>query len=555
MINLNFDKWYWLNEQSIKFLRNGYINEKDDIKLHFRKIGEKVEKMRNIKGFADKFEDYVSRGWYLLPTPGITNFLHEKECPISCFGSFAGDSVKNLLFTDAEIGMLSKIGGGTSVDLSTIRKEGSSISGGGFADGIMKYIKRLQDTTSWISQRSRRGKCATYLDVRHPDIKKYLTIKDRTSEIQEIPFGVKIDDKWIEELKKGDSEKRIIWAEIIKKKFESGFPYIMYTGNINNNKPDIYKDLDMNINNSNLCTEILLSNDNSTTFVCCISAMNLVHFDDWKNTDAIETLLLLLDCFLEDFINKSKDNPLLKRAVKFAEEQLAVGIGASGYHSYLQKNMIPFESMEAKTINSKIFKIIQKQSLEASIRMAEKYGQAPILKNTKYKRRHVTLNAIAPNTSSSEIVGQWSQSIEPIYSNYYIKALAKNKYAQKNKFLEILLDSKNKNTNEVWNSIKNNNGSVQHLDFLSEKEKFVFKTQEEISPMEIIIQNSVRQKFIDQGISLNIMIPFNTPAKDVSQLYLKAHELGIKTLYYQFNQNAAQKFTRDSILECETCAG
>lgn len=548
-----FEDWYWLNSQSKEFLENGYIE--GDIKDHFQKIANKAEKMLNKPGWADKFMNNLAKGYYLLPTPGITNYLHDKESAISCFGSYAQDSVEGLLLTDAEIGMLCKIGGGTSVSLSDIRKEGSPITGGGFADGVMKYIKRLQDTTSWISQRSRRGKVAVYLDVEHPDIKKYLTIKDRISDIHEVPFAVIIGDEWIKSLKEGDLDKRETWSKIIKKKFETGFPYIMFKDNVNNNKPDIYKELGLNINNSNLCTEILLSNDHFSSFVCCIGAMNLVHFDEWKDTDAVEILLNLLDTFLLDFIEKNKDNPLMQRPVKFAREQMAIGIGASGWHSYLQRNMIPVESMQAKFKNTEIFKKLQEMSINASEKMAIEYGKAPILKSDKYKRRHVTLNAIAPNTSSSEIFGQWSQSIELTYSNYFIKALSKSKHSQKNYFLEKLLIHKNKNTEETWETIKNNNGSVQHLEFLSENEKNVFKTFSEVSPMELLIQNSTRTKYIDQGISFNTMIPFGTPAKEVSDYYLKAHELGIKTCYYQLNQSSAQTFTRRSILECDSCAG
>jgi ribonucleoside-diphosphate reductase alpha chain len=548
-----FEKWYWLNDRSVEFLENGYI--KGDIKEHFKKIGDKAEALLGKEGWSEKFLDYVARGWYLLPTPGVTNFIHPKESAISCFGSYCEDSVEGLLMTDAEIGMLSKIGGGTSVCLTPVRAEGEPITGGGFADGPMRMVKRVQDTTSWISQRSRRGKVATYLSVRHKDIGKYLTIKDKTSDIHEVPFGVVIDSAWVRELKEGDVEKRDIWAKIIKKKFETGYPYILFEDNANDNTVDVYKDKKMKINNSNLCTEILLFNDHFNTFVCCIGAMNLVHYDEWKDTDAVEILLNLLDTFLLDFIDKNKDNPLMKRAVNFAEQQMAVGIGASGYHSYLQMNDIAIESMDAKMLNVEIFRKLKDMSYAASEKMATEYGKAPLLAEDKYTRRHVTLNAIAPNLSSSEIFGQWSNSIEPNYSNYYIKALAKNKYAHKNPLLEEVLERIGNNTQEVWDSIKNNNGSVQHLHFLSDHQKLVFKTSFEISPMELLLQNAARTKHIDQGISFNTMIPFGTPAKEVSDFYLKAHELGIKTLYYQLNQNAAQQLTRKSIMECEACAG
>jgi ribonucleoside-diphosphate reductase alpha chain len=563
-----FDRWYWLNDQSQAFLKNGYIPEDsivygEQVKQHFSKIALKAESILNKPGYADKLFDYIAKGYYLLPTPAITNFLSEKESAISCFGSYVEDSVEGLLFTDAEIGMLSKVGGGTSCDLSAIRSKGSLITGGGFADGPMRFVERLQDTTGWINQRSRRGKVATYLSVDHPDIYSYLTIKDRTSDIHEVPFAVKFPKGWIASMKEGDSDKREIWAKIIKKKFETGFPYLFFDDNVNDNLPDIYEGLDMKVNNSNLCTEILLPNSHKETFVCCIGAMNLVHYDEWKDTDAVEVLVYLLDAFLTDFINKNNSNPLMARAVRFAEQHRAIGVGASGYHSYLQKNMIAFESWEAKSKNVEIFKTLKEQSYAASEKMGFLYGVAPLIKDyneyiaprTLITRRHTTLNAIAPNTSSSEIVGQWSQSIEPVYSNYYIKDLAKVKYAQKNYFLVELLESKSKNTEDVWEAIKNNNGSVQHLEFLSEKEKLVFKTFSEISPMEILIQNASRTKYIDQGISFNTMIPYGTPAKEVSEYYLKAHEMGVKTCYYQLNQSAAQTFTRKSIMECDVCSG
>lgn len=548
-----FEPWYWLNDHSKAYLQNGYL--KGDEKQHFRKIAEKAEKILKVEGYADKLYNNLSKGWYLLPTPGITNFLHKTESSISCFGSYVEDSVEGLLLSDAECGMLSKIGGGTSGDISDIRAKNSPITGGGKADGIMRYIKRLQDTTSWITQRSRRGKFAVYYDVDRPEIHDFLTIKDRTSDIHEIPFAVKIGDSFIRKLEEGDRESREIWAKIIKKKIETGFPYLMFKDTVNNNINDIYKEKNLKVNNSNLCTEILLSNSHKETFVCCIAAMNCVHFDEWKDTDAVEVLLMLLDVFLRDFVSKNEDNPLMERSVRFAKNQMAVGIGLSGWHSYLQMNMIPIESMEAKFKNTEVFKKLKDMSYKASEILAKKWGRAPIFEGTKIQRRHATLNAVAPNTSSSEIVGQWSQSIEPIYSNYYISVKAKVKRTVKNYWLVNLLEKKGLNTKEVWESIKNKNGSVQHLKELTEKEKNVFKTFQEISPMELLIQNSVRQKYIDQGISFNTMVPYGTSAKEISKYYLKAHELGLKTMYYQLNQNAAQEFTRKSMNECNTCSG
>jgi len=549
----SFEPWYWLTEASKQYLESGYIS--GDIKEHFWKMAEKAEKMLGKEGYAQRLYDNITKGWYLLPTPGITNFLDEKESAISCFGTYIDDTVLSLLLGDSEIGMMSKAGGGTSAWLNPIRPEGAPVSRGGFADGPMKYVKRLQETTGWINQSNRRGKVAVWMDVENPEIHKFLTIKNKTSEIHEVPFGVTIGDEWIADMKNGDKEKQNIWATIIKKKFETGFPYLFFKDNVNKVAPQVYKDKGMVINHSNLCTEIMLSNDDRSSFVCCIGAMNLVHYEEWKDTDAVEILVYLLDTFLTDFINKNENNPLMQRPVNFAREQRAIGVGFSGWHSYLQSQMIPVESMEAKWKNIEIFKLIGEQSKAASKKMALEYGKPLLLAEDKYEMRHVTTNAGAPNTSSGDIFGAWSQSIELLLSNYFIKALAKVKKEQKNYWLQQLLIEKGQDTKEVWDSIMYNNGSAQHLTFLSEQEKNVFKTATEVSPMELLIQQAQRQKYIDQGISFNTFVVAGTPAKEVSDYYLKAHEMGIKSLYYQLNQNAAQQFTRKSMLECDFCAG
>jgi ribonucleoside-diphosphate reductase alpha chain len=551
---LNYkEPFYWLNDISTNFLYAGetpYLPKDTDAKKHFRLFAEKVAKLKNKPELANIIYDYIGRGYYLIPTPGITNFLTEKESPVSCFGSYVEDSVFGLMYTDAEIGMMSKLGGGTSAYLGDIRAKGSPITGGGHADGVMRYALRLQDTTGYINQKSRRGKCAAYLSFNHPEIHDWLTIMDKESPIQELPFGVCISDEDIAKIKSGDKAARNTWAKVIKKRFQRGFPYIFFTDNVNNNKPEVYSD--NKIYASNLCTEICLPSSEDESFTCVILALNLVHYDDFPK-DVVDIAFYILDAFVDDFISKNEDNVLMARAVDFAKNHRAVGLGASGWHSYLQLNNIAIESMQAKHANNKIFKWLRTASLEASEKLAVEYGEAPITKGTG--RRHSTLNAIAPNTSSSEIFGQWSQSIEPIYSNYMLKALAKGKRMHKNPILQSLLHSIGQDTEAVWDDIAKHNGSVQHLEFLSQHEKDVFKTFIEISPMELLIQNAQRQKYIDQGISFNTMVPAGTPAKDVSTLYLKAHELGLKSLYYQLNQNSAQQFTRKNILECSSCAG
>jgi ribonucleoside-diphosphate reductase alpha chain len=355
----------------------------------------------------------------------------------------------------------------------------------------------------------------------------------------------------MQEMKDGDAAKRKIWARIIRKRYETGYPYIMWSDTVNKNAPKVYKDKNYKIHASNLCSEIALSSSTTESFVCDLSSMNLLHFDEWYETDAVEILTYFLDAVMEEYIEKTRDIPFMNKAHNFAKNQRALGVGGLGWHSYLQSKTIPFESMEAKIINAKVWKFIQEKTLKASQEMAIKFGEPELLKG--YGARNVCLVAIAPTTSSSFILGQVSPSIEPLNSNYFVKDLAKGRFSFKNPFLEKALESYNKNDKDTWQSIMVHGGSVQHLEFLSEKEKLVFKTFGEISQKEIIIQAAQRQKFIDQSQSLNLMIHPQTPIKEVNELLLFAWESGIKTLYYQRGTNPSQELARSLINNCVSC--
>jgi ribonucleoside-diphosphate reductase alpha chain len=294
----------------------------------------------------------------------------------------------------------------------------------------------------------------------------------------------------------------------------------------------------------------MLSNGPDESFVCDLSSLNLEQWDNWKDTDAVETLTYFLDSVMTEFINKTETMKFMAHPRNFAINQRALGIGVLGWHTYLQSKMISFESMEAKLVNTKIWKTIRSKSDAASEEMAKLFGEPPLLKG--YGRRNVTTLAVAPTTSSSFILGQASPSVEPLNSNYFVKDLAKGKFTYKNPYLEKLLEEKSKNTEGVWKSILVKGGSVQHLEFLTQEEKNVFKTFGEISQKEIVIQAAARQKYIDQGQSLNLMIPPNTKPKDVNDLLIFAWENGIKSLYYQRSANPAQELAR-SILTCSSC--
>lgn len=693
---MKYPKYYWLNQKTRDFLSKGYLSESQTAEDRVQEIANAAEKYLGIDGFAAKFEDYMGRGWFSLSSPVWANYGTDRGLPVSCNGSYVGDNMESILGKLAEISMMTKHGAGTSAYFGDLRSRGAKISKGGESSGPVHFLELFDCATNVISQSNvRRGSMAAYLPVEHPDILEFLKIREEGNEIQGLSIGVCIGDDWMKSLLGGDKDKKKIWAAIIKKRFESGYPYIHFTDTVNNAAPKVYKDKGMKIHASNLCVapetllltkegsfrisdlenkdvevwngkewskttvkktgenqkllsvrlicsikkdggicgddstrginvtpyhkfflscgkevkanelkygdrllsyfdpsgyennmyvysveeqdylsdtycvnepiehkavfngiltgncnEINLSSDEETSFVCVLSSINLLHWDDLKDTDAIETMMYFLDTVTEEYIQKTANMKFMEAANKFAREQRAVGMGVLGWHSYLQSRMIAFESMEAKMLNAQIFKTLNQKSLKASKELAEKYGEPPLLKG--YGERMVTRMAIAPTTSSSFILGQVSPSIEVMDSCYFVKDLAKGKFTYKNPFLKELLHSKGKDDAETWKSILIHGGSVQHLDFLSAHEKDVFKTFGEVSQKEIVIQAAQRIAYLDQSQSLNLMIPADAPAKDASQLLIFAWEQGVKGAYYQRSSNPAQELARN-ILQCRSC--
>jgi len=545
---------YWLNKDSLKFLERGYLIEGETPEQRIRDIAEAAERYLHIPGFADKFESYMHAGFFSLSSPVWSNFGRERGLPISCFGSYIDDRLEEIVGNKlAEIGMMTKSGGGTSAYFGALRPRGAPISTGGTSTGSVHFMELYDKLMNVVSQGNvRRGSFAAYLPIDHGDIEEFLKIRGEGNSIQDLSIGVTITDDWMNSMLEGDKDKRKIWGQVIKKRFESGYPYLFFTDAANNAAPQVYKDKGLKINHSNLCTEIFLSNGVDESFVCCLSSINLERWDELKDTDAIVTLNLFLDSVITEFIDKTADVPFMDAPRKFAINQRAIGIGVLGWHSLLQSKMIAFESMEAKLLNTEIFSTLRSESDSASTQMATMYGEPPLL--TGYNRRNTTTLAVAPTTSSSFILGQVSPSIEPLNSNYFTKDLAKGKFTFKNPYLSKLLKSKGQDTLEVWKDVLSHGGSVQHLEFLTQGEKDVFKTFGEISQKEIVIQAASRQKFIDQGQSLNLMIPPNTKPKEVSELMIFAWQQGIKSLYYQRSANPSQELAR-SILTCSTCEG
>ncbi len=688
-------EYYWLNNHSRTFLERGYLEEGISPEDRIKQISKNAESILKIKGFAKKFEEYMKLGFYSLATPIWTNFGNKRGLPVSCFGSYVQDRMESILTKSAEVGMMSKLGGGTSGYFGDLRPRGTKISVGGESSGAVHFMEIFDKVAEVISQGSaRRGSFAAYMPIEHNDIEEFLRIRSEGHSIQNMSIGVTVTDEFMKSLVDGDKEKRKIWAKVIQKRFETGYPYIMFVDNSNKNAPKVYKDKKLKINSSNLCvapwtsimtkngdivmeensgkeveiwngknwskvtiiktgsnqklirikiirreydeydtenlswkdldvteyhkfylkngkevkaselkdgdrllsfyddrgrtfvcevigiedveglhdtycvnepfehkaifngvltgncSEIQLYSDEENSFVCVLSSINLLHWDEIKETDAIETMTYFLDSVCEEFIRKTDGSKYLEAARNFALNQRALGLGALGWHSYLQSKMIAFESMKAKMLNSEIWKTIRERSDIATKKMAEEYGEPPLLKG--YGRRNVTTLAVAPTTSSSFILGQVSPSIEPLNSNYFVKNLAKGKFTYKNPYLKEVLKKHEKNNDEVWKSILVKGGSVQHLDFLTDEEKNVFKTFGEISQKEVVIQAAQRQKYIDQAQSLNLMIPPSASPKEVNSLLIEGWELGIKTFYYQRSANPAQELAR-SLTTCSSC--
>lgn len=544
---------YWITPDTRTFLSRGYLPEGQSVEERIKVIAARAEELLGgvWPGFAAKLEDYLLKGWISLSSPIWSNFGTDRGLPISCNGSYVGDSVLSILSKQAEIGMMSKYGSGTSLFMGAIRPRGDIISTGGVADGPVHYVSLYENTVSTISQNNvRRGSCAVYLPVEHPDIKEFLELKEEGSAGQHISMGVTISDQWMEDMLAGDAKNRKIWTRIIKKRFETGYPYIIFSDTANRDKPEWWQNAQDIIWASNLCTEIFQPSKEVESFVCCLLSINALHYDEWKNTDLVKVVTFLLDTVLTEYIDKLDGIPFMEAARNAAIKNRAIGIGVLGWHSYLQSKMIPYRSSEAKSINVELFKKISDDSWDASERLATLFGEPEATKG--YGQRNATRMALAPTTSSSFILGAVSPSTEPENSNYYIKDLAKGKFTYKNPHLKKLLEEKGLDTAAIWKEILLNGGSVQFMNQLSDHEKSVFETFGEIPQFEVISQAAMRQSYIDQGQSLNLMIHPDASPKDVSDLLVEGWKLGIKSFYYQRSTNPAQEYAR-SLLACVSC--
>ncbi|MCO5258834.1 MAG: ribonucleoside-diphosphate reductase subunit alpha [Crocinitomicaceae bacterium] len=545
------ERLWWKNEESEQILNRGYLLKGETVEGAIDRVASAAARRLYKPELKEAFIEMIERGWMSLSSPIWANMGTERGLPISCFNVHVPDSIESITHKLGEVIMQTKTGGGTSGYFGELRARGSAVTDNGMSSGAVSFMRLFDTAMDTISQGGvRRGAFAAYLDIDHPDCEEFLQIKDIGSPIQNLFNAVCVPDYWMQEMIDGDVEKRALWAKVLESRQQKGLPYIFFSDNVNRNKPQVYKDHNLTISASNLCSEIMLPSTDDESFICCLSSMNLELYDEWKDTEAVKLAIFFLDAVLQEFIEKTEGNYYLSSANRFAKRHRALGLGVLGWHSLLQRRMIPFEGLQAKQLTTEIFSYLHDKTEKATQELAAIYGEPELLKG--YGRRNTTTMAIAPTTSSSAILGQTSPGIEPFSSNYFKAGLAKGNFIRKNKYLRALLESKGIDNEDTWRNIMMNQGSVQHLDGLTEDEKAVFKTFKEISQLEIIQQASIRQKYVDQAQSLNINIPSGIPIKDVNKLIIEAWKLGVKTLYYQRSQSVSKEMAVN-VVSCVSC--
>lgn len=545
-------QYNWLTQEARDFLSNGYIQDQT-AEERYSDIADRFEELTKIKGFADKWRYYFSQGWTTLSSPIISNLGKDTGLPASCNFLAIQDTIQSITSSEFEMSMLAANGAGTARTFTNIRAKGEKYGVNGKSEGVMSWIESHAQKIYKISQGGvRRGFLTAYLRVTHPEIHDFLTIGREGSTIKRITTGVTIPSGWIQEMLAGDESKWEIFTKIHESRAEIGRPYILFEDNCNIGKHQSYIDNGVWLSDSNICTECIELTNAEKEFLCVLLSVNATRYDEWKDTDFIFDCNLALDAVITEYIEKASKIPGHEKAARFAREHRSIGIGVMGFHTLLQQKSIVFGSLESHQLNSRLFKYIRSESDRASKWMGEQWGIAPYLYNSGYFDRNTSRIAIAPTKSTSFIAGGISEGVNLIDSNYNTKDLAKSQSEWKNPELEKVLEQYNKNTKDVWLSILDNGGSVQHLDFLTQHEKDVFKIATEISQLDVVKLAASRQRYIDQSQSVNLTIPKNASAFDVIGLTLEAHKEGLKTLYYQHNVNSAMEASR-SLLTCSGC--
>jgi ribonucleoside-diphosphate reductase alpha chain len=575
----------WGNtEIYIKTISKGYLLAGETPKDAYWRVSTAVARRLGKPQLASKFFDYIWRGWLNLATPVLSNTGTDRGLPISCFGIDVADSIQDIGSKNLEMMLLAKHGGGVGIGMNMIRPAGSKITGNGTSDGVVPFAKIYDSTILATNQGSvRRGAASVNLNIDHPDFEDWLEIREPKGDVNRQCLNmhqcVVVSDKFMRRLEEGDDDARRKWGKVLQKRKATGEPYIMYKGNVNKQNPDAYKQNGLKVYMTNICSEITLHTDESHSFVCCLSSLNLAKYDEWKDTDLIYTATWFLDGVLEEFIQRAKNMRGFENSVRSAEKGRALGLGVLGWHTYLQQKGMSFEGLPAQFETRKIFSQIKIESERASRDLANEYGEPLWCVGTGMRNTH--LRAIAPTVSNSKLSGNVSAGIEPWAANVFTEKTAKGTFIRKNRELEKVLRKLGINTKETWDKILEDGGSVQDIAELdnwgyiagkmtnrvditdaniANKEvdwvKDVFKTFKEINQLELVKQAGIRQQYVDQSVSLNLAFPAQASPKWINQIHIEAWKQGIKTLYYMRTESVlrgdiAMRATDPDCLSCD----
>ena len=556
----------WMNEISLSMISKGYLLPDEDVYGAFKRVSRAASRRLKRKDLYPFFLEAISKNWLCLASPVLSNLGTERGMPISCFGIDTDDSIEGIALANSELMRLSSQGGGVGIGVSRIRGRGKAISGNGVSEGVVPWVKIYDSTILATNQGSvRRGAASVNLHINHPDIEEFLMIRRPKGDVNRQCLNmhqcVVIDDEFMNKVEEKDPKAIKLWGEILKTRLETGEPYIMFEDNVNNANPEAYKKNNLQVSMTNICSEIALYTDELHSFICCLSSLNLARWDEWKDYKFENEMTLpeltcwFLEGVLQEFIDRSKNIRFMENTYRSASKGRAIGIGVLGWHTFLQEKNIPFAGLQANSYTRLMFDFIEKEALKASRDQAKEYGEPEWCKGTGLRHTHHL--AIAPTVSNAHISGGVSPSIEPIPANVYNLKTAKGTFIKKNPTLEKLLEEKGYNIDSVWEQIARDKGSVMGLPdyILTDEEKEIFLTFKEINPYEVVRQNGIRQKYVDQAISLNLTFDPSDSPKYISDVHKLAWKEGIKTLYYMRSESILRGDTISRDDTCVSCEG
>ena len=543
-----------------KTIQGGYLLEDETPREAYRRVAKTVASRLQKKEMEEVFFDYIWKGWLCLASPVLSNTGTDRGLPISCFGIDVADSIQDIGQKNLEMMLLAKHGGGVGIGINQIRPAGAKITGNGTSDGVVPFCKIYDSTILATNQGSvRRGAASVNTNIEHPDFEEWLEIREPKGDVNRQSLNLHqcavVGDKFMRRIENGDKDARRLWGKLLQKRKATGEPYILFKGNTNKGNPAAYKDNGLKVHMTNICSEIVLHTDESHSFVCCLSSLNLAKYEEWKDTNIIYDSIWFLDGVLEEFIQKAKGKVGFANSVRSAEKGRALGLGVLGWHTYLQEKSLPFEGLLAQFETRRIFSQIKIESERASMDLAEIYGEPLWCVGTGYRNTH--LRAVAPTVSNSKLSGNVSPGIEPWAANVFTEQSAKGTFIRKNPTLEKVLSRHKSNDKDTWNKILKDGGSVQDLNFLSEEEKEIFKTFKEINQLELVNQAGLRQQYIDQSVSLNLAFPSTATPKWINKVHFDAWKKGIKTLYYVRTESVLRGDIADKAMseDCVACDG